>query len=50
LIHHPEMAPLVGLTMLSPRQILERDGVLTGTIPETVRKSVRDLAPAFAVA
>ncbi len=39
---------IVGLTMMSPRFILERDGHLTVTIPETVETTAEDLAPALA--
>lgn len=39
---------IVGLTMMSPRLILERDGHLTVTIPETIETTVEDLAPALA--
>jgi hypothetical protein len=39
---------IVGLTIMSPRFILERDGQLTVTIPETVEASADDLAPALA--
>lgn len=39
---------IVGLTMISPRFILEHDGELKVTIPETVAASADDLAPALA--
>lgn len=39
---------IVGLTMLNPRFILERDGHLAVTIPETVETTAEDLAPALA--
>jgi hypothetical protein len=39
---------IVGLTMMSPRSILERDGHLTVTMPEKIETSATDLAPAFA--
>ena len=41
---------IVGLTMMSPRRILERDGNIAVTIPETIEKSAEDLAPALAAA
>lgn len=44
----PGTKEIVGLTMMSPRFLLERDGQLTVTIPETVAASADDLAPAFA--
>jgi hypothetical protein len=34
--------------MLGPRRILERDGHLTVTIPETIETTAADLAPALA--
>lgn len=39
---------IVGLTMMSPRKILARDGRLTITIPETVETTAENLAPALA--
>ncbi len=39
---------IVGLTMMGPRRILERDGNLAVTIPETVQTTAEDLAPALA--
>ncbi len=44
----PGTKRIVGLTMMSPRFILERDGQLTVTVPETVAASADDLAPALA--
>lgn len=41
---------IVGLTMMSPRHLLERDGRLTVTIPERIETSAEDLAPALAAA
>lgn len=41
---------IVGLTMMSPRRILKRDGNIAVTIPETIEKSAEDLAPALAAA
>ena len=38
---------IVGLTMMNPRLILERDGHLTVTIPETIETTAEDLAPAL---
>jgi hypothetical protein len=40
---------IVGLTLMSPRFILERDGQLTVTLPDTVAATVDDLASALAV-
>jgi uncharacterized protein YuzE len=39
---------IVGLTVLGARRILEHDGHLAVTIPETVETSAEDLAPALA--
>lgn len=39
---------VVGLTVLGARRILERDGRLAVTVPETVETSAEDLAPALA--
>ena len=41
---------IVGLTMLGPRRILERDGLLVVTIPEAVETTADDLADALAAA
>jgi uncharacterized protein YuzE len=42
---------IVGLTMLGPRRILERNGRIVVTIPEMpVETSAEDLAPALAAA
>jgi len=50
--HHLRYAPgtydIVGLTLLSPRRKLERDGHLTVTLPEQSKMSAEDLALAFA--
>ena len=50
--HHLRYAPgtyeIVGLTVLSPRRIIERDGHLTVTLPQTSKMSAEDLASAFA--
>jgi uncharacterized protein YuzE len=39
---------VVGLTVLGARRILERDGHLAVTVPETVETSAEQLAPALA--
>ena len=39
---------IVGLTVMGPRRILERDGRLAVTLPETVEASAEALAPALA--
>lgn len=39
---------IVGLTMLGPRKILERDGRIVVTIPETIETTAEALAPALA--
>ena len=46
----PGTSRIVGLTMIDPRLVLERDGNIAVTIPETVEKSAEDLAPALAAA
>lgn len=45
----PGTKRIVGLTMMSPRFLLERDGQLTVTVPETVKASADDLAPALTI-
>jgi uncharacterized protein YuzE len=44
----PGTQTIVGLTILGARQLLDRDGTLTVTIPEPVEASADDLAPALA--
>jgi uncharacterized protein YuzE len=44
----PGTSRIVGLTVMGPRHILERDGHLAVTIPETVQTSAAALAPALA--
>ena len=44
----PGTQTIVGLTVLGPRRLLDRDGNLTITIPEPVEASADDLAPALA--
>jgi uncharacterized protein YuzE len=46
--YEPGTSHVVGLTMLGTRRILERDGHLAVTVPETVEKTATDLAPALA--
>jgi uncharacterized protein YuzE len=46
--YEPGTSRIVGLTMMGPRRILERDGNLAVTIPETVQTTAEDLAPALA--
>ncbi|MFT3866637.1 MAG: DUF2283 domain-containing protein [Solirubrobacterales bacterium] len=41
---------IVGLTILGARHILDRDGELLVTVPESVKASADDLAPALAAA
>lgn len=38
---------VVGLTVINARYLLERDGRLVVTLPETVEASAEDLAPAL---
>jgi hypothetical protein len=46
----PGTQRIVGLTVLKALWLLDRDGHLTVTIPETFQASVDDLAPALAAA
>ncbi len=39
---------IVGLTVMGPRHILERDGHLTVTVPEAIETTAQELAPALA--
>lgn len=48
--YSPDTNRIVGLTVMSPRSILERDGHLTVTIPETIETTAEDLAPALTAA
>lgn len=44
----PGSQRIVGLTVLGAQRILDRDGELRVTIPESVKASAHDLAPALA--
>jgi uncharacterized protein YuzE len=44
----PGTQNIVGLTVLGARHLLDRDGSLTVTIPESIEASADDLAPALA--
>jgi uncharacterized protein YuzE len=44
----PGTQKIVGLTVLGARQLLDRYGNLTVTIPEPIEASAADLAPALA--
>jgi len=44
----PDSQRIVGLTVLGAQRILDRDGELRVTIPEPVKASADDLAPALA--
>ncbi len=44
----PGTQRIVGLTVLGAQRILDRDGELRVTIPESVKASADDLAPALA--
>jgi uncharacterized protein YuzE len=46
----PDTNQVVGLTILGARRVLQRDGHLTVTVPETVETSAEDLAPALIAA
>jgi uncharacterized protein YuzE len=43
----PGTKGIVGLTVMSPRFLLERDGQLSITLPETVEATADELAPAL---
>lgn len=48
-LRYPPGTPqIVGLTVLGAQRILDRDGELRITIPESVKASADDLAPALA--
>lgn len=46
----PGTQRVVGLTLISARRLLERDGTLKVTVPETVEATADDLAAALAAA
>jgi uncharacterized protein YuzE len=46
--YEPGTQNIVGLTVLGARRILDRDGNLTVTIPEPIKASADELAPALA--
>lgn len=46
----PGTQRIVGLTVMNARWLVDRDGRLTITIPDTVEASADELAPALAVA
>ncbi len=46
--YSPGTQEIVGLTVLGAQHILDRDGELRITIPELVKASAADLAPALA--
>ncbi len=46
----PGTGRIVGLTVINARWLLERDGRLVVTVPETVEASASELAPALATA
>ena len=43
----PDSKRIVGLTVMSPRFLLERDGHISITLPETVEATADELAPAL---
>jgi uncharacterized protein YuzE len=43
----PGTQQIIGLTVINARQVLNRDGRLIVTVPETVEASADDLAPAL---
>jgi uncharacterized protein YuzE len=46
----PGTQRIIGLTVINARWLLDRDGRLTVTIPETVEASADELAPALSAA
>ena len=44
----PGTSRIVGLTVLGARHVLDRDGHLAVTVPETVETTAEQLAPALA--
>ena len=46
----PGTQQIVGLTVINARQVLNRDGRLIVTVPETVEASADELAPALQAA
>jgi uncharacterized protein YuzE len=46
----PGTQRVVGLTVINARSVLDRDGRLIVTVPETVEASAAELAPALATA
>ena len=46
----PGTQEIIGLTVINARQVLDRDGRLVVTVPETVEASTDDLAPALQAA
>jgi hypothetical protein len=44
----PGTKEIVGLTVMSPRFLLERDGQLSITLPATIEATAEELAPALA--
>jgi uncharacterized protein YuzE len=46
----PGTQRVVGLTVINARSVLDRDGRLVITVPETVEASVDELAPALTAA
>jgi uncharacterized protein YuzE len=46
----PGTQQIVGLTIINARQVLDRDGRLIVTVPETVEATAEDLAPGLQAA
>jgi hypothetical protein len=46
----PGTQRIVGLTVINAHQVLDRDGRLIVTVPETVEATAEDLAPALQAA
>ena len=46
----PGTQRVVGLTVINARSVIDRDGRLIVTVPETVEASADELAPALAAA
>jgi hypothetical protein len=48
--HAPGTSRVIGLTVIGPRSILDRDGRLVVTVPETVETTAEELAAGLAAA
>jgi uncharacterized protein YuzE len=46
-VRYDENGEVIGVTLINPRRIIERDGHLTITLPNAVRVQADELATAF---